>query len=322
MARLATLPGVAAVGATSVPPGDFSNAGTGGHFIDRIPEQRDRGREPETVMTIVAPGSFAAFGIPLKSGRDFNDGDSADRPLVAIVNETLVRTSLAGQDPIGRTIYCLFDRSDPMTIVGVVGDVRNGAAQTGVEPMLYVPMTQSPWEGQTFLLRTAANPATLVRPVQRELSAIDPGLPVNRVSTLESLLADGLSTRRLPVVLIGGFAALALLLASVGVYAMFASMTAAREREFGVRMALGSSRLAIAALVVRQGSIWMALGLAGGALGIVGVARLVRTMLYGIAPFDAVTLAVAVTLLLACAVVAVVGPVRRATRADPVVLLR
>ncbi|MDQ3998025.1 MAG: permease, partial [Gemmatimonadota bacterium] len=120
-----------------------------------------------------------------------------------------------------------------------------------------------------------------MRPVQRELSTIDPGLPVNRVSTLESLLADGLSARRLPVVLIGGFAGLALLLASVGVYAMFASMTAAREREFGVRMALGSSRLAIAALVIRQGSAWMALGLAGGVLGIVG--RLVRTMLYGIA---------------------------------------
>ena len=124
MARLATLPGVAAVGATSIPPGDFSNAGTGRHYIDRIPEPRDREGAPVTVMTIVAPGSFAALGIPIKAGRDFNDADMADRPLVAVVNEALARTSLAGQDPIGRTIHCSFDRSDPMTIVGVVGDVR------------------------------------------------------------------------------------------------------------------------------------------------------------------------------------------------------
>ena len=124
MARVAALPGVAAAGATSIPPGDFSSAGTGRHYIDRIPETRNRDREPLTVMTIVGPGSFAALGIPFKSGRDFNDGDAGDRPLVAIVNEALVRASLPGQDPVGRTVHCLFDRSDPMTIVGVVGDVR------------------------------------------------------------------------------------------------------------------------------------------------------------------------------------------------------
>ena len=106
MSRMTTLPGVAAVGATSNPPGDFSNAGTGAHFVDRLPEQRDRMRETLTLMTIVAPGSFAALGIPLKSGRDFTESDAGDRPLVAIVNEALVRKSFGGENPIGRTIFC------------------------------------------------------------------------------------------------------------------------------------------------------------------------------------------------------------------------
>ena len=118
------------------------------------------------------------------------------------------------------------------------------------------------------------------------------------------------------------FGALALLLASVGVYAMFAAMAAAREREFGVRVALGSSRGAIAALVLRQGALWMAAGLAGGAVGVVVVARLLRGLLYGVQPFDPVALGATALTLLVCAAVALLVPVRRATRADPISVLR
>jgi putative ABC transport system permease protein len=161
-----------------------------------------------------------------------------------------------------------------------------------------------------------------VNPIRRELAALDRGLPLHNAMTLAAVLGERLAGRRLPVVLMTAFGALALLLASVGVYAMFASMAAAREREFGVRVALGSSRRAIAALVLRQGGVWMALGLAGGAIGIVVVTRLVRDLLYGVAPFDPVTLGVAVATLLACGTVALLVPVRRATRADPVAVLR
>src|SRR4029453_6706754 len=123
----------------STPPGDLNNAGSGAHFIDRMPAVRDRTTEPSTLLTIVAPGSFAALGIPLKSGRDFNGGDTGNRPLVAIVNEALVRKSLAGENPTGRTIFCTFDRPDGMAIVGVVGDVRqhNPAIEPG--PECYMP---------------------------------------------------------------------------------------------------------------------------------------------------------------------------------------
>jgi ABC-type antimicrobial peptide transport system permease subunit len=124
------------------------------------------------------------------------------------------------------------------------------------------------------------------------------------------------------MLLMTGFGVLALLLASVGVYAMFAAMAAAREQEFGVRMALGSTPRAIAGLVLRQGGVWMLAGLAGGALGVVWVARLLRDLLYGVPPFDPVTLGAAALALLACAVVALLVPVRRATRVDPAAVLR
>jgi ABC-type antimicrobial peptide transport system permease subunit len=139
---------------------------------------------------------------------------------------------------------------------------------------------------------------------------------------LRSLVAGGLAGRRLPVVLMTAFGALALVLASVGVYAMFASLAAARELEFGVRMALGSSPRAIAGLVVRQGAGWMSAGLAAGALGIAVVARLVEDLLYGVTPFDPIAIGLAVAILGGCASLALLVPIRRATRVDPVTALR
>jgi hypothetical protein len=208
-----------------------------------------------------------------------------------------------------------------MEVVGIVDDVRNGPAEPESEPLAYASLRQVSW-GEVIVLRTRGDPLALVGAVRRELAAIDPGLPLHNPTTLRALVDDGLAGRRLPVLLMTAFGALALILASVGVYAMFANMAAAREREFGVRVALGSSRSAIAGLVLRQGAIWMAAGLAGGALGVVVVTRLVRDLLYGVAPFDPVALGVAVVTLLACGAVALLMPVRRATRADPVAVLR
>jgi len=173
-----------------------------------------------------------------------------------------------------------------------------------------------------FLMRTHGDPLALLKPAQHALAELDPRLPLHDPVTLRAKLDDSLTAKRLPVVLITSFGVLALLLASVGVYAMFANMTAAREKEFGVRVALGSSRGRIAGLVLRQGGAWMALGLAGGALGVVAVSRAVRQLLYGVRPFDPLTLGVATLVLLACAAAALMVPVRRATRADPISALR
>lgn len=190
------------------------------------------------------------------------------------------------------------------------------------EPMVYTSTRQNPQSRLRVLLRTQGDPLALVRPVERELAALDPTLPLDRPMTLSALLGQGLTNRRLPVMLMTAFGALALLLASVGVCAMFASMAAAREGEFGIRMALGSSRRAIAGLVLRQGAGWMVAGLVGGALGIMLVVRLLRDLLYGVPPFDPIALGSAIAILLGCATVALLIPVRRATLVDPIIALR
>jgi ABC-type antimicrobial peptide transport system permease subunit len=187
---------------------------------------------------------------------------------------------------------------------------------------MYMSNRQAPWNGPIFLLRTQGDPLALVRPARTALASIDPSIPLHNPTTLRNVLAEGIAGRQLPIVLMTAFGALALLLASVGVYALFASMAAAREREFGVRVALGSSRGAIAGLVLRQGGVWMAVGLAGGAVGVVVVARLVRGLLYGAPPFDPVALGFAALTLIACAGLALSVPLRRAMRVDPITVLR
>jgi putative ABC transport system permease protein len=207
-------------------------------------------------------------------------------------------------------------------VIGVVSDVRNDPAQPEPAPMAYSSSSQETFGGRVFLIRSTGDPRALVPLVQRELSALDPALPLYSAEPLDAVLAEGLAGRRLPVVLMTAFGALALVLASVGVYALFASMAAAREREFGVRVALGSSRRAIATLVLRQGAVWMAAGLAGGALGVAVVGRMLRNLLYGVAPFDPIALGAAVATLVLCGTVALLVPVRRATRVDPITVLR
>jgi putative ABC transport system permease protein len=172
------------------------------------------------------------------------------------------------------------------------------------------------------LVRTAGDPAALLKPVERELAAIDRNLAFERAGTLRASIGEGIARRRMPVMLMTAFGALALLLASIGVYAMFASIAAAREREFGLRMALGSRPREIAGLLLRQGAGWMAVGLAGGALGVGGVVRLLRGLLYEVPPFDPIALGAALVILLCAAALALVVPLRRATRVDPAVALR
>jgi ABC-type antimicrobial peptide transport system permease subunit len=166
------------------------------------------------------------------------------------------------------------------------------------------------------------DPLALVKPLEREVAALDPTVPVQLTRDLATLVEDVLGSRRLPLLLIGAFGTLALLLASVGVYGMFAGMAAAREREFAVRVALGSGPGEIARLLLRQGFGWMAAGLAGGGLGIVLAVRLLRGFVHGVPAFDPLALGGALAALVACATVALLVPVRRATRVDTIAALR
>jgi predicted permease len=279
--------------------------------------------QPFVVFASVSDDYFRTLRIPLRHGRTFDASDRAGAPPTVVISESMARRYWPAGEALGSRIRMGADPNSPLvTVVGIVGDVRNDLARPDAEPMAYRSNRQEPTPRVCVLLRTHGDPLALVKSVQRELAALDPSLPVQQAMTLQAAVGEGLAARRLPVMLMAAFGALALLLASVGVYTMFASMAVAREREFGVRMALGSRPRAIAGLMLRQGAGWMAAGLSGGALGIILVVQLLRGLLYGVPPFDPIALGGAVAILVGCGTIALLIPVRRATRVDPMVALR
>ncbi|HUQ81515.1 MAG TPA: ABC transporter permease [Gemmatimonadaceae bacterium] len=318
--RLATLPGVTGVTSTTqiASPTMSSNVLS----IDGVTLSGDG---PTFIPYMsVSDSYFRTLGISLRQGRTFGAEDTPDAPPAIVISEAMARRYWPSGGAVGARI-----RISPHTaerwgvVVGVVGDVRVSPAIVAPQAMAYASNRQDfLWTGRDFLVRTTGEPNALLRPVQRELAAIDASVPLRDPKTLAAIVDERLAGRRFPVLLMSAFGVLALALVSVGVYAMFASMAAAREREFGVRVALGSTRGAIAALVLRQGAGWMILGLVGGMVGVVFVARFVRDMLYAVAPYDPIALGIALAVLLTCGIVALLVPVRRATRVDPITVLR
>ncbi|HTG36347.1 MAG TPA: ABC transporter permease [Thermoanaerobaculia bacterium] len=317
--RLRALPGVTSVASvTELPAARMNSNGLG---IEGVTWPAGEG-QPFITYTTVSDDYFRTLGIPLLRGRTFGPSDRPDTPKAIVISQKMAQRYWPKGGAIGARIRLGPNLEGPWSeVVGIVGDVRNDPAHPEPEPTSYGSRRQEPWAG-AFLLRTKGDPLSLLRPFRRELAAIDPDIAIDKASTLRSYLGEGMAGRRLPVVLMTAFGVLALLLASVGVYAMFASMVAAREREFGLRVALGSTRQAIAGLVLRGGAVWMAAGLAGGAVGVVAVARLLRNLLFGVPPFDPIALGASVITLLACATVALLVPVRRAARVDPITAIR
>ena len=271
----------------------------------------------------VSDDYFRTLRIPLRQGRTFDAQDRLGAPRTIVLSESMARRYWPLGHAIGARIRVGANPNSPLvTVVGIVGDVRNDPARPEAEPMAYMSSRQTAAPFVRVLVRTHGDPLALVRPVEHELAALDRGLPLDQAMTLRAQIGEEFAARRLPVMLMVGFAALTLLLASVGVYGMFTSMAVAREQEFGIRMALGSRPGAIVALMLRQGAGWMAIGLAGGVLGIIVVVRLLRKLLYGVQPFDPVALGGAVAILVGCATVALLIPVHRAIRVDPMVALR
>ncbi len=287
LSRIAVLPGVVAVGATSIPPGDFSNAGSGPYYVDRMPDRRDPTNKSQTLLTIVTPGTFAALEIPLKSGRDFNVSDSIDRPMVAIVNEAIVRESFAGENPIGRTIFCNFDVDAALTIVGVVGDVRqrNPAIEPGSE--CYMPYQQHYYNSSTLnvVTRTVGDPTMLAGTLRRLAAEISPDVPVS-FTTMNATVAKRIEDPRFRALLFTVFAGLAVCLSMAGVYGVMAYSVEQRSNEIGLRMALGANRGSVLRFILGQGLVLAASGLALGLAAAVAITRLLATMLFQVQPVD------------------------------------
>ena len=321
--RIGALPGVVAVGATSIPPGDLSYSGDGSYFIDRVPESRDRNLDPRALFTIVAPGAFAALGIPLKEGRDFSESDTADSPLVAIVNEALVRKALPGQNPIGRTIFCSWDRKGGMTIVGVVGDVRQRNPALEPMPDCYMPYTQHNYNSNTLMLvtRTVGDPTALAGSVRRAAAEIAPEVPVS-FTTMEATLSKRVEEPRFRALLLSVFAALAVCLAMVGVYGVMAHAVSQRSREIGLRVALGASPADVKRSVLKDALRRVALGVAIGLLVAWAGSSLFAAFVFGIRPTDPVVYGAVALLLAGVGLAAALVPALRAARLDPLVAMR
>jgi putative ABC transport system permease protein len=280
--------------------------------------------EPNTasrsiVYASVSDGYFETLRIPLLEGRTFEASDREGAPVAVVISESLWRREWPDGGALGAAIV---QGGKAATVVGIVGDVRNDLGRTDSEPQAYMSHRQESTGRMCLLVRTKADPLSYIKPVQRELAALDPTLPLTRAGALSAMVGEVLAARQVTAIMVSAFGVLALGLASVGVYAMFAGMAAARMREFGVRIALGSRPVAIAALILRQGAGWMAVGLAGGVLGIGVVVNVLRGWLFGVPPFDPIALGGSMCGLLACAAVALLIPVRRAVRVDPITVLR
>jgi putative ABC transport system permease protein len=321
LSQIGTLPGVVAAGATMAPPGYVDS--TGGYLIDQLPAQPDWTRTPSVVLSIVTPGTFAALGIPLKSGRDFSDSDTLDKPFVAVVNEALIRKSFPNQKPVGRTIFCPFDSLKGMTIIGVVGDVRQRGPEREPMPECYMTYGQHAFNGATLsvVVRTVGDPNALVGTVRRLARERSPDVPM-KFTTMEALLSENVAAPRFRTLLFAVFAGLAVCLAMAGVYGVMAYAVGQRSNEVGLRMALGATTGSVLRLVLKQGLALAGLGLALGLAAAATGTRLLTSMLFRVQPNDpAVYLAVAV-LLCIVALVASYIPARRASKIDPLAAIR
>jgi len=274
----------------------------------------------------VTPRWFATMGIPLKRGRLLGPEDVRDAPQAILVNESFA--ARFGRDPIGQRVrigpYAARPEMPPGTIVGVVGDVRHTSLASGPSNVFYVAMPQWMWvdTDQTLVVRTTGDPISSVQSIKQAVWSVNPGLAVTRITTMANLVAQSEARRTFALAAFAAFGLAALLLAGVGVYGVIEERVTERTREIGLRAALGATPKRIAALVVGQGLTLTIIGVAIGIGVAAGSTRAIASLLFGIEPFDLVTYAGVVALLLGVAFVACYAPAFRAARIDPAITLR
>ncbi|PYT34122.1 MAG: ABC transporter permease [Acidobacteria bacterium] len=321
--RTAALPGVTAAALTSDLPLGGSDSYLGFAIEGRPDAKPSEG--PESGFHQVSPDYFRALGIPMLRGRSFDARDVRTAPGAVIVSDTLAKRYFPGEDPVGRRVsFGVNDKGerDWTTIIGVAADVRQKGLHTDPRPEAYVPHTQAPSRYATLVVRSVLDSAGLAASLGREVQAVDPDVPLYDVKTMREVLDGSLASRRFNMALLALFAAMAVLLAAVGLYGVLAYMVTQRTHEIGVRMALGARKRDVLRLVVGQG---MALTLGGvflGILGALGLTRVLSTLLVGVAVTDPWTFAAVASLLGVVSFLACYIPARRAARVDPMVALR
>jgi predicted permease len=319
--KVSTLPGVQAVAAASILP--LSGTNNDSSFEIERAAMHGGGPGPDEEIRVVTPEYFRVLQLPLLQGRLFNDGDSPESAPVVIVNQALAHKYFPNGEGLGKRITFDDPRHNPkwVTIVGIVGDLRHRSLDTDPQPEYYVPHAQAAYRGMILTVRSAQDPRSLASAVRREIQTIDGEQPIANVRTLESVAADSIAPRRLSVVLLGVFAAIALLLAGVGTYGVISYLVVQRTHEIGVRMALGAQRTDVLRLVVGHALKLVGLGTAIGLALALASSRALAALLYHVNPYDLTTFVIVTVILSAIALLASYVPALRATRADPMIAL-
>jgi len=318
-AAVRSLPGVSDVGLTSKLPLDFGNS-VGFDIAGRPPSRP--GEYPSASYRDIAGSYFKTLDIPVLSGRAFDARDVATAPQVAVVNRAFATAYFDGKDPVGGAL--LFGDKDTVPIVGLVGDVPIGNLGDKIPPTLYISLAQSSETFMSLVIRGDADARQLTRAIERIVTEQAPGAAVVNAAPMDRLISQSSSVflRRFPLLLVGVFAATALVLAIVGIYGVVSYSVAQRSREMGIRMALGAQPRNLVGMIVREGGWLAAAGVGIGIVATLIASRLITNMLYGIAPSDPATYIAVSAVLTAVALVAMVVPARRASRVDPSVTLR
>jgi predicted permease len=322
LADVTALPGVESAAYTSGLP-MIVGGGLTGITIPGRELARDRTQNPS--VRLVTPQFFSTMRIPLRHGRVFTASDTADRPLVAVISESFAQRYWPNEDPIGRVFET---RGQRRTVVGVVGDIRVRGLERTSEPQLYLPGDQ-PWNPipplyipKDLVVRASVRDPGLVPAIREIVRRVDPQQPVSNVRTLAEVVGDQTETRRAQLRILVALAALALLITAAGIHGLLGFSVAQRDREIGVRLALGASRSAVARMIMSEGVRIAVIGSVGGMVGAYQAARGMSTLLFGVPPTDFVTIGLVALICLATTIAAAARPALRAAGIQPMAALR
>jgi putative ABC transport system permease protein len=317
LTRIQALPGVqSAALASFVPLGGTTR---------RLPLQveghppYEKGKDPIVEITLISPEYFQTMGMQMRSGRPFTMRDGAESPQVAIINETIARRFFPNQNPIGQRLVSFVI---PKIIVGVVGDTRHFGLDRDTNPEVYLPYLQDLNMTMNLVVRSAIDPASLTGAIRKQAQAMEPNEPVNQIVTMDKRLSDSVAPQRFQMLLLSVFAAVALVIAMVGIYGVISYAVSQRTHEIGVRMALGAQAKDVLKMVIWRGMRLTMIGVAIGLAAAIALTRVMKSLLFNVSATDPATFALIALLLIAVALIASYIPARRATKVDPLQSIR
>jgi predicted permease len=319
--RIRALPGVRSAATTTLLP--IQGSGWNGNFtIVGRPKETDPSKQPFAEYRVVSSEYFASLGIPMTAGREFSDEDALDAPSVVIINDEFVRRYFPNENPIGKQIFAWSPQ--PSTVVGVARSVHQVSLDSPPRAELYVPSAQAPWQmfDVTFVLSTRTAPESIMPSVRQAVRGLAPDQPIFQVRTMDGVISDSLRTRKLTLSLLAIFAALAVVLSAAGVFGVMSYGVSQRQREIGIRMALGARGSAVTGMVLTDAGKLVVLGVVIGLGGAAALTRVLSGMVYGVGVRDPLTFGVVAVIIATVAMVSSLVPAVRASRVDPILAMR